>query len=294
MKKLKLLTLALVAGLFFACGGNSDRGFKETEGGLKYKFHEQSGGEMAQIEDVLSMQMVYRLNDSILFDTREGEVPMFLELIEPEYPGDIYEGLALMAIGDSVTFIIDAEDFFLITASMFELPPFVNSGDMLYFDVKLNAALDEEGFMAEQQRIMEQQMQANEQRALDEDGLLEQYLLDEGISVAPRESGLYFVEKEKGSGQPVTPGSKVFVHYEGRLLDGTVFDSSYERDEPLDFEVGTGQVIPGWDEGLSLMNVGGKALLVIPSHLGYGDRGAGELIPPYSTLVFEVEVVDVQ
>ncbi len=294
MKNVKMWMMALAVVLFFACGSNADRGFKTTDSGIAYKIHEQGGGEKAQLYDILEMNMIYRVKDSILFDTRQTDIPMFLELTEPEFPGDIYEAFAMLSVGDSATFIVDASDFFMMTAGMFELPPFIQEGDRLYFDVRLSAAMDEEGFMEAQQRIMEREMRASEQRALDEEGIRDQYLEDMDITVQPLESGLYYIETERGSGPRVTAGSTVFVHYEGRLLDGTVFDTSHDRGEPLDFVVGTGQVIPGWDEGISQMNVGGKAMLVIPSHLAYGDRGAGNLIPPFSTLVFDVEVVDVR
>ena len=200
----------------------------------------------------------------------------------------------MMAIGDSATFVIDAEQFFVTTVGTPELPYFIQSGDEMYFDVKLNNVMDEDGFMLEQERLAEEQVLLNEERALAEDGILDQYLSDENIDVLPRPSGLYYVETEKGDGPNVEQGQTVSVHYEGRLIDGTVFDSSYERDTPLDFVVGAGQVIPGWDEGISLMNVGGKALLLIPSKIGYGERGAGQVIPPYSTLIFEVELVEVK
>ncbi|MBR4155651.1 MAG: FKBP-type peptidyl-prolyl cis-trans isomerase [Bacteroidales bacterium] len=81
------------------------------------------------------------------------------------------------------------------------------------------------------------------------------------------------------------------VHYTGKLLDGTVFDSSVTRNEPFQFVLGIGQVIPGWDEGLQLMSKGEKAVLYIPYYLAYGDRGAGA-IPPFATLIFEVELID--
>jgi peptidylprolyl isomerase len=84
------------------------------------------------------------------------------------------------------------------------------------------------------------------------------------------------------------------VHYTGRLLDGTKFDSSLDRNEPIEFKLGQGMVIKGWDEGIALLKVGGKALLIIPSNLAYGSRGAGGVIPPFSPLTFEVELVSVQ
>ena len=108
------------------------------------------------------------------------------------------------------------------------------------------------------------------------------------------ESGLHYKILNKGEGEKAQKGKTVSVHYKGMLTDGTVFDSSYQRNEPLDFGLGQGQVISGWDEGISLLNVGDKARLVIPSELGYGSRGAGGVIPPNATLVFDVELMDVK
>ncbi|MBT3338090.1 MAG: FKBP-type peptidyl-prolyl cis-trans isomerase [Anaerolineae bacterium] len=108
------------------------------------------------------------------------------------------------------------------------------------------------------------------------------------------ESGLEYIEKEAGTGAEAKAGKMVSVHYEGKLLDGTVFDSSFKRGTPIDFKLGVGQVIQGWDEGIALMKVGGKATLTIPPELGYGARGAGGVIPPNATLVFDVELVAVK
>ena len=107
-------------------------------------------------------------------------------------------------------------------------------------------------------------------------------------------SGLRYQYIQKGSGKQATKGSKVAVHYKGQLTNGQVFDDSYKRKQPIEFNVGVGQVIEGWDEGIMLLNVGDKARFVIPSHLGYGSRGAGGAIPPNATLIFDVELVDVK
>ena len=98
-------------------------------------------------------------------------------------------------------------------------------------------------------------------------------------------------EKENNSEKPVS-GNKVKVHYKGMLLDGTVFDSSYKRNQPIEFTLGIGQVIKGWDEGISLLGLGDKATFIIPSELAYGQSGAGGVIPPNATLVFDVELVE--
>ena len=106
------------------------------------------------------------------------------------------------------------------------------------------------------------------------------------------DSGLYYKINREGSGDHPSKGNDVSVHYRGMLLDGTVFDSSYQRDEPIVFPLGMGQVIKGWDEGIALLKIGSSAKLVIPSELAYGSRGAGGVIPPNASLIFEVELVD--
>ena len=118
-------------------------------------------------------------------------------------------------------------------------------------------------------------------------------LKDKNITARPTASGLIYVEKVKGTGAKAVAGKKVKVHYTGTLLDGTKFDSSRDRNEPFEFTLGQGQVIKGWDEGIAMMNVGGKATLVIPSTIAYGERDNGK-IPPFSTLVFDVELLDVK
>lgn len=107
------------------------------------------------------------------------------------------------------------------------------------------------------------------------------------------QSGLRYKILQSGEGNKATKGANVSVHYKGQLLDGTVFDSSYKRKQPIEFSVGVGQVIAGWDEGILLLKVGDKARFVIPSNLAYGQSGAGGVIPPNATLIFDVELMGV-
>ncbi|NJL62572.1 MAG: FKBP-type peptidyl-prolyl cis-trans isomerase [Methylacidiphilales bacterium] len=108
-------------------------------------------------------------------------------------------------------------------------------------------------------------------------------------------SGLKYVDLKVGTGATPKTGQKVSVHYTGTLENGTKFDSSRDRNEPIEFDLGTGKVIKGWDEGLSTMKVGGRRQLIIPASLGYGATGAGNgAIPPNATLIFDVELMGVK
>lgn len=108
------------------------------------------------------------------------------------------------------------------------------------------------------------------------------------------DSNLQYIEIEEGTGPAPQPGDRVQVHYNGMLEDGTPFDSSYNRGEPFAFELGAGQVIKGWDEGIALMKVGGKAMLIIPPDLAYGESGRPPVIPQNATLHFDVELVGIE
>lgn len=121
----------------------------------------------------------------------------------------------------------------------------------------------------------------------------EQALASETEGFEKTESGLFYKITSKGNGKQAQVGDEVAVHYTGMLLDKTVFDSSYRRNQPLNFTVGVGQVIEGWDEGILLLREGDKARFVIPADLAYGSRGAGGIIPPNAPLIFDVELVKV-
>jgi len=133
-------------------------------------------------------------------------------------------------------------------------------------------------------QMMQQKMEEGK-KFLDENG--------QRPEVTTLPSGLQYEVLTEGTGKkPAGPSSMVTVHYEGKLIDGNVFDSSYKRNQPATF--GLNQVISGWTEGLQLMSEGSKYRLFIPYHLGYGERGAGGAIPPYATLIFDVELLGVR
>lgn len=127
-----------------------------------------------------------------------------------------------------------------------------------------------------------------------EDQLILEYLEENNLEAERTPEGLYYRLVEAGNieRKPI-PGNQVIVHYEGRLLDGKLFDSSRLRGETFEFQLGVGQVIQGWDIGLQLMDLGEVAELYIPSYLAYGDRGSGNVIPPNTILVFEIELLGI-
>ena len=148
--------------------------------------------------------------------------------------------------------------------------------------------------MALQQAEMEKmQMEAEGQIIVDGE-IIDKYLADNNIIAQTTESGLRYVITKKGTGATPTPGSMVNVHYLGTTLAGEKFDASYDRGEPLQFVIGRGQVIPGWDEGIALLNTGAEATLYVPSSLAYGPRGAGAAIKPNEILKFEVVLVGIE
>lgn len=153
----------------------------------------------------------------------------------------------------------------------------------------LNAAERQQVMQKFQQQMMNKRSEDASKNKTKGDEFLAENKDKEGVKVT--DSGLQYKVIEEGSGKSPAKGDKVKVHYKGTLIDGTVFDSSYDRGKPL--EIGVGKVIPGWTEALQKMKVGGKWKLFIPSDLAYGEQGAGNIIGPNETLIFKVELLDI-
>ena len=143
--------------------------------------------------------------------------------------------------------------------------------------------------------VFKQELDKVEQKKEEEKAALEKELENLSEGYEKTDSGLrYKITETNEDGETPKRGQKVKVHYTGMLTDGTKFDSSIDRGKPITFPIGTGRVIPGWDEGLMLLKTGEKARLIIPSHLAYGERGAGGVIPPNATLIFDVELLSIE
>ncbi len=168
----------------------------------------------------------------------------------------------------------------------------IAQGDLIQSLEIVRVGKDAESWNAEKafQQFASSREERMEKERKEEEAVLQK--VSEGFDKTS--SGLRYKILNKGNGPAAEKGKTVSVHYEGSLLNGQVFDSSFQRNKPISFQLGVGQVIPGWDEGIQLLQVGDKARLVIPSDLAYGAAGAGGVIPPNATLLFDVELVSVQ
>jgi FKBP-type peptidyl-prolyl cis-trans isomerase len=285
MRSLLIFALALTI-IIPACAQDVPKDFEKTPSGLIFKIHRSTPGiPPARVGDILTANMRYFIDDSLLFDSRFLGRELMFPLMEPLFKGDFYEGLLMMSAGDSASFICRADSIFKLMFMVREMPSFVKPNSVVRFDVGLIRFQSQEAFERERQQAMQSKIEESNQA-------LNDYITSKGITVKPTASGLYYIEQKKGTGQTPRVGQTVKVHYKGTLLDGTKFDSSYDRGQPFEFTLGMGQVIKGWDEGIALLQEGGKAILILPQHLAYGERQAGT-IPPFSPLVFEVELIEI-
>ena len=289
MKKVFLMVTALcvMLSVLTSCGnGNAPKGYKATESGLYYRFYTDNGGETPVIGDLIDVTLACSVNDTTPIMQPGSNL---MRMMEPQYFTDIMEGIAMMHKGDSASFIVNIDSTFHYAFGVRELPKEFNSTDVMRFDVKLNDFYPESEYVNKMVESVKNKYPEETERAYAE---MQQYFALNGIAASPTASGLYYVMTEEGNGEMPEKGDNVKVHYTGKLLDGTVFDSSIERGEPIEVPIGMGYVIPGWDEGIMLMSKGEKGVLYIPYYLAYGPNGAAPVIPPFANLIFEVELVD--
>ncbi len=279
-----LSALFLMLSVLTGCS-NAPKGYQATDNGLYYRLFTNNGGENPQIGDLLELTMSCSVNDTVvILPLTKNIIPM----TEPSFWSDFVEGFSMMHKGDSASFIVDIDSSFVNLFGYNTLPPQFSSTDIMRFEVRLDDFYPESEFRFRMIENIKKNYPAETEKAASE---LNAYLEKNGVVAQPTSTGLYYVKTQDGTGEKPSKGSTVKAHYTGYLLDGTVFDTSIERGEPIEFVLGVGQVIPGWDEGIAMMSKGEKAVLYIPYYLAYGDRDLG-VIPPFSNLVFEVELID--
>ncbi len=253
-----------------------------TNSGLYFVVISEGDGETPEPTDLVIFEYTASLIDGTIFDTSDRDLAVQHNILKDnklygparfmvknfDIPG-LKEGIMLMNGGGKARIIIPSR--LGLGSSEYELvPPY----STLIYDVELLDVISDP--VEHEKKLLDEYIESNE------------------ITVQPTESGLYYIEKEAGSGNLVGDNAIVAVHYTGYLLDGRVFDES-PTDEPLIYNTSTANFIPGFLEGVSKMRVSGKATLIIPWNIGFGAEGSGEgYIPPYTTIIYDVEVMDIQ
>ncbi|MCB9305917.1 MAG: FKBP-type peptidyl-prolyl cis-trans isomerase [Lewinellaceae bacterium] len=283
MRKLFILAVAAAATMF-ACGQNEG---VQTEHGFRFVNHTNKEGNKPQPGETVLVQTYTYIGDSLMASTQKNfggprEFTLFTPDRAPKRIPAIYDALLLMSEGDSGT-VYEVIDTFL---QKFIPPALKDNKEVRYEVVLVDIITAEEKAKAlaeAQARITGIETQVKATAADYKAGKLESQL-------TKQESGLKVMILDKGSGAPIQQGENIKVDYYGVLKDGTMFDNSFERGQPLPFPAGVGQMIAGFDQGVMFLNHGGKAYFFIPPQIGYGDRAQGS-IPPNSELIFYVEVL---
>jgi FKBP-type peptidyl-prolyl cis-trans isomerase len=263
------------------------KGYEKTESGLYYTFISKSdSGQMPEADDLMRVSISYAFDDTVLYNSLTSGEPVIILNKGSRYLGDVNEGINFMREGDSVSFWTRTDSFFIKTLRKRPLPKIAQENEYIKIDVKLLGTYTREEY--EQY----QEAEAEENRIL-EPIVFQKYLVDNNINISPRESGLYFWELEAGEGDYPQEGDQIHIHFEVERIDGTKVYTSYDR-EPYIYTIGTDYECPGVVEGFSLMRKGGKSKLLFKSDIGFGEIGKGRSIPPYSSLIYHLEIKDIK
>ncbi|MBE9583878.1 FKBP-type peptidyl-prolyl cis-trans isomerase [Mucilaginibacter sp. JRF] len=299
MKK-GFMFFALAALAMASCNG----GFKQAPGGLLYNIHTDKEGATIKEGDFLAVNVITKNDaDSVLSSTYDAgnSAPVLMQ--KPQAKGDIYAALQLLSEGDSATIKMNIDSVF----PKGQRPPQLK-GKYLVYEMKVEKVIAK-GKLSDQVfqgRISEYFKKQGEELKKREPVLMAKYIADNNLKVSKTASGLNYVITKQGSGPQIIEGDTAVVNYTGRLLSGKVFDTSVKevaekekianpmrKYEPIRVPVGSAGIIKGWADALVLLNKGAKGTFVIPSSLAYGEQGSPNVIPPFSPLAFEIEVVDV-
>ncbi|MEM9417308.1 MAG: FKBP-type peptidyl-prolyl cis-trans isomerase [Bacteroidota bacterium] len=309
-----LALVGLIIALVFVARTYRHGFFKKTATGLAYRIVRKGEGPRPQEGEILLLNMSYKTpKGKVLFSTEEQELPLAVPYTKDKIPedGGFAEALSMLQKGDSMVFRMRAAQLFgenwTYVAKQHNLKQ--NSNLFLHLHLQdIMTAEKHKQWETEQIAMLQQKQQEAAAKQLQEDiKIIDNYLAEHKITAQKTSSGLCYVIDTPGQGTAPKKKDTVKVNYTGQLLDGKVFDTSVEAVakqhsihnpqrpyEPIVFQLGVGHVIPGWDEGIGLLQKGSKARLFIPSTLAYGAQGAGGIIPANAVLIFEVELVDIQ
>lgn len=285
----RALYFLLIAVFFFSCDSRPDfPGFSKSRDGYYYKLRKIGDGKkLAQVGDYVTVDLAYKtLSDSVFFDGRRK-----FQLTQPQFKGSVDYCFLILEAGDAASFIISANDFFTRTLET-ALPSFLNEEDLMIVDIDMIEIQSEVDYLREKEAFLHWIDDFGEYEKI----LLTQFFRNEKIDAVPGESGLYLINLHEGSGKSVKLGDTVEVHYEGRFLNGKFFDSTKMREEAFQFVYGQEwQVVEGLEEAIGQMREGDVSLVILPSKLAFGERGSSTgIIPPFTSLIFEVEIKSVR
>jgi FKBP-type peptidyl-prolyl cis-trans isomerase len=287
----------------FALKAEAQNGFQRTDKGTVYQLLSHNTGDRIKLNDIVTFEVTQKTEkDSILFSTYKTGTPAQAQ-VQPT--GDLMDIFPLLAVNDSVLIKVPTDTIF--KGQEDKRPPFFPKGSSLLFIMKIDKVQSLNDAIAERDRQIAEGKELMAKYAADEVTGAIKYITDNKLILRTTPSGLkYKITKPSVKRKPLV-GDTVIVNYTGRSLDGKVFDTSIaangekaglerpaEAYQPFQFVLGNSEVIPGWDEGLLLLNEGSKATFMIPSKLAYGERGSGETIKPFSTLLFDIELVKIK
>lgn len=276
------LILLSVAIAFASCTPQED--YKKSPNDLEYKLIVDKNQPKAKVGEVIKYNVYWRkMNDSLFLSTKDKNIPLYSQVDSPKFKGDPLEVLAMMGAGDSASCKVPVDLIFRGNP-----PVFLKKGDFMKLDITVDQVLSKEEYAQMTQSQATTQLQLEQKN-------IESYMTQHGLKGVKTPSGMYVVVESEGTGKQPAYGSFVKVGYTGRLLGGEQFDSSHDPGHgPYEFQIGPGNAITGWHDGIPYFKQGGKGKLFIPSARGYGEQGNGAKIPPNSTLEFDIELIEVK
>ena len=283
--------LLIIFNMFFlfSCKSGSELdGYTKTKTGIYFQLLQiGENNKKAKSGDYITAHISYSIgNDSVFFDAVRS-----LKHSTPTYPGAIQECFSMLSESDSASFYINAENFFAKTIQA-PLPKFIPPASYMKVNIKILSIRSPKEFKKDKEEFLSWIDNFGEY----EKTVLKNYIENEQISVSPTSSGIYRIDITKGTGKKVEINDTVTVHYEGRFLNGKIFDSTRQRNEPFQFVFGTEwQVVKGLEEAISGMCEGNHALFIVPSALAFGKDGSSTgIIPSYASVIFDVELLRVR
>ena len=274
------LMLITLTAIMMGCGSDNNK-FEPHEKGFEYLYIDRSEVGLSPREgDIVTLRISIKApNDSVLKRASFFRV----QIEKSQYKGGINDALKFMHEGDSMAFLIDALDYYRYDEER-NVPEFIQKGDKLRFDIRMSDIKDLDQVERERQL---NQISGSKRELI----ALKHFVRGLGLDDSIHLNTFYVKTLREGNGPSPKVGDKVTIDYFGYFVDGSPFDNSYERGEPFTFTIGNNQVIEGLEKGVQQMKKGGKATIVIPSPLAYGEEGLARAnIAPFTSLVFDVEL----